>query len=258
MTVKPAVSGTTTVVIGSGMTIRPTAHFAGSAPDREQRRRSIVILSLLAACAFLFVLSLCLLTALVLVGRNLSADAGSHSQLTVASDDKQHLFINNNHIDHDGDDGDDAGEEERERTNEPQYNRSTIFLPNSVFNTSAAAPPPVAVSPGTGPTGRMNRVFKMGTQVAERLGFRLPRHIRPVHYELWLQPDLQRETFSGRVGIELNVSESTNYIVLHSKKLSITETVLRTLGTGPEEVTIARAYELPEHEYWVIETQGET
>nr|XP_040229267.2 glutamyl aminopeptidase isoform X1 [Anopheles coluzzii] len=261
MTVKPAavtaVSGTTTVVIGSGMTIRPTAHFAGSAPDREQRRRSIVILSLLAACAFLFVLSLCLLTALVLVGRNLSADAGSHSQLTVASDDKQHLFINNNHIDHDGDDGDDAGEEERERTNEPQYNRSTIFLPNSVFNTSAAPPPPVAVSPGTGPTGRMNRVFKMGTQVAERLGFRLPRHIRPVHYELWLQPDLQRETFSGRVGIELNVSESTNYIVLHSKKLSITETVLRTLGTGAEEVTIARAYELPEHEYWVIETQGE-
>uniref|UniRef100_A0A182K7Z1 glutamyl aminopeptidase n=1 Tax=Anopheles christyi TaxID=43041 RepID=A0A182K7Z1_9DIPT len=261
MTVKPT-TATTTVVIGSGMTIRPTAHFAANAPNREQRRRSLVILSLLAACAFLFVLALCLLTALVMVGRNLSSDAGSHSKLTVASDEK-HLFVNNNHIDNDGDDdGTNDGAEDKERTNakngdndtEAQYNRSTIFLPNSVFNVSATS------RDGAGTTGRMDRVFRMGTQVVEKLGFRLPRHIRPVHYELWLHPDLQRETFNGRVGIELNVSETTNYIVLHSKKLSVTETVLRALGTSsgePQVVNISRAYELPEHEYWVIETEAE-
>uniref|UniRef100_A0A182P2X3 glutamyl aminopeptidase n=1 Tax=Anopheles epiroticus TaxID=199890 RepID=A0A182P2X3_9DIPT len=265
MTVKPTATTATTVVIGaSGMTIRPTAHFAvNGSPEREQRRRSIVILSLLAACAFLFVLSLCLLTALVMVGRNLSSDAGSHSRLTIASDDT-HLFVNNNRIDND--------EENKGKTNgtlgdsdtEAQYNRSTIFLPNSVFHSSTAAPPASPTST-VGPIGRMNRVFKMGTQVVDKLGFRLPRHIRPVHYELWLHPDLQRETFSGRVGIELNVSEATNFIVLHSKKLTITDTVLRVLGNRPVEdvereeqnVNISRTYELPEHEYWVIETQTE-
>uniref|UniRef100_A0A182N6L7 glutamyl aminopeptidase n=1 Tax=Anopheles dirus TaxID=7168 RepID=A0A182N6L7_9DIPT len=248
-----------TVVIGSGMNpgIRPSsAHFAHhTTPEeraREQRRRSIVILSLLAACAFLFVLSLCLLTALVMVGRRLSSDAVSHADLTAGSllDDK-HLFADNNNIDADGSTSDNDDRHDG-------LNRSTIFLPNSVYHSV----PSVSTPPSA--TGHMNRVFRMGgTQVAEKLSFRLPRHIRPVHYELWLHPDLQRETFSGRVGIELNVSESTNYIVLHSKKLSITETVLRALGELGEkqqqgrDINISRAYEVPEHEYWVIETQAD-
>uniref|UniRef100_A0A182LS53 glutamyl aminopeptidase n=1 Tax=Anopheles culicifacies TaxID=139723 RepID=A0A182LS53_9DIPT len=245
MTLKPVQA----VVIGSGMTARPAAHFAQNASERVQRRRSIVILTLLSTCAFLFVLSLCLLTALVMVGRSLSSVAGSsHSDLTAATDDT-HLFINNNSIEpYDGEnansDNDTGG----------QYNRSTIFLPNSVFYSVTTA------ANGSNPTGQMNRVFKMGTQVVEKLGFRLPRHVWPVHYELWLHPDLQRETFTGRVGIELNVSESTNYIVLHTKKLAITETVLRELGVDKRpdrEINISRAYEMPEHEYWVIETQAE-
>uniref|UniRef100_A0A182QN30 glutamyl aminopeptidase n=1 Tax=Anopheles farauti TaxID=69004 RepID=A0A182QN30_9DIPT len=254
MTVKP-----TTVVIGSGMNpgIRPSsAHFVHhTTPEehaREQRRRSIVILSLLAACAFLFVLSLCLLTALVMVGRRLSSDAVSHADLTAdvpLLEDDKHLFADNNNID-------EASSDKNDR--QDGLNRSTIFLPNSVYHSTS-----VPSTPSSPPANnRMNRVFRMGTQVAEKLGFRLPRHIRPVHYELWLHPDLQRETFSGRVGIELNVSESTNYIVLHSKKLSITETVLRELGElgglqQGREINISRSYEVPEHEYWVIETQAE-
>uniref|UniRef100_A0A182T1X8 Uncharacterized protein n=1 Tax=Anopheles maculatus TaxID=74869 RepID=A0A182T1X8_9DIPT len=158
MTVKP-----TTVVIGSsGMTVRPVAHFANNAPDREQRRRSIVILSLLATSAFLFVLSLCLLTALVMVGRNLSSNAGSHAELTAVSDD-MHLFINHNNIDGEQTTGDSG-------SGPSQYNRSTIFLPNSVYY--SVTPTTATVESGL-TTGQMNRVFKMGTQVVEKLGFRL-------------------------------------------------------------------------------------
>ncbi|XP_050068401.1 glutamyl aminopeptidase-like [Anopheles maculipalpis] len=258
MTVKP----TTSVVIGgSGMTVRPVAHFAhGNASDREQRRRSIVILSLLATSAFLFVLSLCLLTALVLVGRNLSSNAGSHAELTAAVSDDMHLFINNNSIQQQSYDGGEQTANDIGTGGDPaQYNRSTIFLPNSVFY--SVPPAATTVLPNGTTTGQMNRVFKMGSQVVEKLGFRLPRHVWPVHYELWLHPDLQRETFSGRVGIELNVSETTNYIVLHSKMLNITETVLRALVVDEKqkerEISISRAYEMPEHEYWVIETQAE-
>ncbi|XP_058129124.1 aminopeptidase A-like [Anopheles ziemanni] len=267
MTVKP-----TTVVIGSGMTggIRPAGHFAhptarrsssvSDEREREQRRRSIVILSLLAACAFLFVLSLCLLTALVLVGRNLSSGAGSHSQLTAAVSDEPRLSVTGPVSSNKGFDrpdevpGKDVGKVARNESDtggpdEQAHNRSTIFLPNSVYYSGSS---------GTA-VGRMNRVLKMGSKVAEKLGFRLPRHIRPVHYDLWLHPDLQRETFAGRVRIDLNVTEPTNYIVVHSKKLAITETVLRELaatgGQDGSEVGISRTYEVPEHEYWVIETQ---
>ncbi|XP_049536355.1 glutamyl aminopeptidase-like [Anopheles darlingi] len=239
MTVKPTVVG-----VGAAMTggIRPAGHIPHSSRrpsvvsderEREQRRRSIVILSLLATCAFLFVLCLCLLLALVTVGRRFS----SHNLTDVSSDltaDSAVLLLDDNRLDE---------------------NRSTIFLPNSVFNSREHTP--VA--------GSMNRVFKMGEQIVRTLGFRLPRHVKPVHYELRLQTDLTSETFSGTVGIELNVSEVTNYIVLHSKRLTITDTELRALlltndARAPadgQEIGIRRAYEVPEHEYWVIETQDD-
>uniref|UniRef100_A0A2M4BBP3 glutamyl aminopeptidase n=1 Tax=Anopheles marajoara TaxID=58244 RepID=A0A2M4BBP3_9DIPT len=242
MTVKPTVVG-----VGATMTggIRPAGHIPHSSRrpsvvsderEREQRRRSIVILSLLATCAFLFVLCCCLLLALVLVGRRFSSanvTAEASSDLTADSDSLL-LLLDDNRLDE---------------------NRSTsIFLPNSAFNSRNNVP--VGDS--------MNRVFKMGEQIVRTLGFRLPRHVKPVHYELRLQTDLANETFSGTVGIELNVTEVTNYIVLHSKRLTITETALRALRTNDgqapadgHEIGIRRAYEVPEHEYWVIETQDD-
>ncbi|XP_058060069.1 aminopeptidase A-like [Anopheles bellator] len=215
---------------------RPAAHFSHSARrasiDRSiqsgtRSRSSFVIISLLAACAFLFCVSLCLLTALVMVGRSLSAQRPLGSaDLTAAVRDEA---SNDNHL----------------RPEPDPVNRSAIFLPNSVFYSEI---------PGV---DSMNRVFKMGTQVARKLGFRLPRHIRPVHYELRLQADLANETFSGSVGIELNITDTTNYIVLHSKRLAISETVLLAKEDSGREINILRAYEVPEHEFWVIETQAD-
>ncbi|VDB85600.1 unnamed protein product [Peniophora sp. CBMAI 1063] len=45
---------------------------------------------------------------------------------------------------------------------------------------------------------------------------RLPRTVRPTHYDLTVQTDLQHERFYGRVSIHLNVIEPTNTIELHA------------------------------------------
>ncbi len=51
--------------------------------------------------------------------------------------------------------------------------------------------------------------------------YRLPRHTLPRRYDVTLAPDLEAETFGGRVRIALDVVESTSTLVLNSIELDI-------------------------------------
>lgn len=51
--------------------------------------------------------------------------------------------------------------------------------------------------------------------------FRLPRTVRPVRYELTLEPDLSAATFSGEVKIDLVVSEPTAVISCNALELDV-------------------------------------
>ncbi|XP_067083811.1 LOW QUALITY PROTEIN: endoplasmic reticulum aminopeptidase 2-like [Osmerus mordax] len=51
---------------------------------------------------------------------------------------------------------------------------------------------------------------------------RLPGYIVPLHYHLLLHPDLTSLTFSGSVRIQVLVQNDTNWVVLHSKGLTVT------------------------------------
>jgi puromycin-sensitive aminopeptidase len=51
--------------------------------------------------------------------------------------------------------------------------------------------------------------------------FRLPRTVLPRRYELLVAPDLEASTFSGEVGIALEVTEPTTTIVLHALDLDV-------------------------------------
>jgi aminopeptidase 2 len=53
---------------------------------------------------------------------------------------------------------------------------------------------------------------------------RLPRSVRPTHYELDLNLDLDGLTFQGSVIVHLEVLQQTTSIVLHSRDLEITST----------------------------------
>ncbi|KAL9700701.1 hypothetical protein quinque_004142 [Culex quinquefasciatus] len=216
----------------------------------ESKRRSIVILSLIATCTFLFVLCLCLLSALVLVGKNLSAQTSPlllssyfSSQQTSAGEVGGAKQKTPKSIDHFNRPALFDEDSQLSPDRAPEDNRTALTLPNSVYS-------------GSSPPG-MN-VLKMGSKVIEKLTFRLPRHIKPRHYDLLMRPDLDQQTFSGAVGIDVTVSEPTDYFVVHSNLLTIGDTVLkRTLPDRSEQaVQIRRAYPYEPHQYWVIETES--
>lgn len=99
-------------------------------------------LTLVGAVAFLFVLCLCLLTALILIGKHSSADLLQHQKPA----EKIVKSVNFDEV-----------------------------KPN------------------------------MSSKVISQLTFRLPRAIKPIHYDLFLRPDLKTHGFNGRVRINISV-----------------------------------------------------
>jgi puromycin-sensitive aminopeptidase len=51
--------------------------------------------------------------------------------------------------------------------------------------------------------------------------FRLPRHTLPTHYDIRLELDLETFTFAGTVGIDIDVVEATDTLVLNTAEIEI-------------------------------------
>jgi aminopeptidase 2 len=62
----------------------------------------------------------------------------------------------------------------------------------------------------------------------------LPANVKPTHYDLTLEPDLEKFTYDGTVVIHLDVAEDTKSIFLHSLDIDIKSTVITA---GDAEVT---------------------
>lgn len=57
--------------------------------------------------------------------------------------------------------------------------------------------------------------------------FQLPHSIRPLSYDLTLNPELDHMTFTGRTVINMSVLHNTKRIVLHGANLSITKATFK-------------------------------
>ena len=68
--------------------------------------------------------------------------------------------------------------------------------------------------------------------------YRLPRHIIPNRYEIWLEPDLVTSTFAGKETIALTVMQATRAIMLNAVDLTISSAVLRGSTSLQLEATI--------------------
>ncbi|KAM8960792.1 endoplasmic reticulum aminopeptidase 1 [Pelodytes ibericus] len=55
---------------------------------------------------------------------------------------------------------------------------------------------------------------------------RLPYYIIPLQYDLLIHPNLTTLTFTGLTKIFVTVSRPTNFLILHSKQLNITKTII--------------------------------
>lgn len=68
---------------------------------------------------------------------------------------------------------------------------------------------------------------------------RLAQHFIPENYRLYLHPDKDELTFSGRVTISGAVSKSTNKIKLHAKNLKVSATTIKSSTSADKSVTAA-------------------
>ncbi len=84
---------------------------------------------------------------------------------------------------------------------------------------------------------------------------RLPADVVPSHYDLRLRPDLQAETFSGTVGIDVDITQPTQTVVCNADGLGVTSATITAAGAShdasisldaeSERVTFTLDTELP-------------
>lgn len=58
--------------------------------------------------------------------------------------------------------------------------------------------------------------------------YRLPRNVLPILYDIYLAPNLETGIFTGAVNITLNITQSSDKVILHSQDLAIKSVHLNT------------------------------
>lgn len=97
------------------------------------------------------------------------------------------------------------------------------------------------------------------SKVIQHLSWRLPREVKPKHYDLLLHPNFDSRTFSGRVSIQLDVLKPISFIPIHAKLLNISDTsVVRNsvADNSSLSVRVAQTFAHEKFEYWVTEFES--
>ena len=88
--------------------------------------------------------------------------------------------------------------------------------------------------------------------------FRLPKEIRPLKYDLFLHPNLENNTFNGRVSILIDITGKQKLIKLHQKELAITSVKLtKRINDDSSDVEIEDSYTHDKDEAFIIKLKQE-
>lgn len=94
---------------------------------------------------------------------------------------------------------------------------------------------------------------------------RLPQNIRPIHYDLYLNLSLEKNTFDGKVSVLVEVtkeSEYMSYMLIHINDMNVTSAKVHKRDPNAEPHAAARAlgeeipsetFEYPKNDYFVFE-----
>lgn len=81
-------------------------------------------------------------------------------------------------------------------------------------------------------TPQMQDSTRVPRQANTRKDFRLPRKVKPVHYDLTLEPVFDTRSYIGDITIGFEVLEDTTQVVLHAEDLTITRAVVYSRAGG--------------------------
>uniref|UniRef100_A0A8C8I196 Aminopeptidase n=1 Tax=Oncorhynchus tshawytscha TaxID=74940 RepID=A0A8C8I196_ONCTS len=128
---------------------------------------------------------------------------------------------------------------------------STLADPAPTEETPKPTPPPADRGPCK-PSNNTDGDWK---------NFRLPDYVKPVHYDLHLEPDLTTDLYTGSVSVHLEVSRPTRHLWLHIRETFISAVPRLVLKTpqAQREVTVAikGCFEFKPQEYVVVEAAEE-
>lgn len=82
--------------------------------------------------------------------------------------------------------------------------------------------------------------------------FRLPSHIRPLHYDLEIQPQMDKDTYNGTVTIWLKVTSADKYLWLHIRETKISGKP-RLRDRSGQDIQLIQCFEYRAQEYVVME-----
>lgn len=89
------------------------------------------------------------------------------------------------------------------------------------------------------------------------LNYRLPSDTLPLHYEIYLHPDLTSGTFTGNVAIHLNITQPRDFILIHIKYLTISSTsVHKGIESNGEQISLGDIFEYAPNEFWVVKLRS--
>ncbi|XP_067099379.1 glutamyl aminopeptidase [Osmerus mordax] len=115
--------------------------------------------------------------------------------------------------------------------------------------TTSPEPPPADRGPCK-PSNQTNGEWK---------NFRLPTYVKPVHYNLHLEPDLTTDLYTGSVSINLEVTQPTRYLWLHIRETFVNNVPKLVLKNGQDQKDLAvkSCFEYKPQEYVVVEAVEE-
>ncbi|KAL9985945.1 hypothetical protein ACROYT_G008402 [Oculina patagonica] len=79
---------------------------------------------------------------------------------------------------------------------------------------------------------------------------RLPKHVTPKHYDVTILVDLKKFLFNGHVSIVIDVKEPTEYVLVHTNKMTVTSVTVHQSSGG--EIAVKNHFLFEKNQFYVI------
>ncbi|XP_041810106.1 glutamyl aminopeptidase [Chelmon rostratus] len=127
-------------------------------------------------------------------------------------------------------------------------------------HTTTTLPPAPTEEPTTPPTPDRGPCLPSTDSNGDWKNFRLPDFVKPVHYDLHLEPDMDEDTYTGTVDIQVEVHKPTRHLWLHIRETFVSAMPrLKMLNSQGNQraVAVKSCFEYKPQEYVVVEATEE-